>query len=42
MVVSMIAAATAAKLLLGAKIAIATGPVLIAAQGVVDRHRRKK
>lgn len=40
MVIPMIAAAKVAKWLLVAKIAIAVGPVFIAAQRVVDDHQR--
>ena len=41
MVIPMIAATKVAKWLLVAKIAIAVGPVFIAAQRVVDDHQRK-
>ena len=41
MIVSMIAATTVAKWLLAAKIAVAVGPVFIAAQRVADDHQRK-
>lgn len=42
MFITMITAATAAKLLMAAKIAIAVGPVFMAAQRVVDNKKRKK
>lgn len=42
MVISMIAASTAAKLLVVAKIAGAVGPVFIAAQRVADENERRK
>lgn len=42
MIISALTAATAAKLLIVAKIATAVGPVLIAAQRVVDDAKRKK
>ena len=42
MITSLIAATTAAKWLLVAKIAVAVGPVFIATQRVVDDHKRKK
>ena len=41
MVIPMIAATKVAKWLLVAKIAIAVGPVFIAAQRVADDHQRK-
>ena len=42
MVISMIAATTVAKWLLVAKIAVAVGPVFVAAQRVVDGAGRRK
>lgn len=42
MVISMIAATTVAKWLLAAKIAVAVGPVFVAAQRVVDGTERRK
>ncbi len=42
MIVSAIAATAAAKWLMAAKIAIAVGPVFMAAQRVADRAERRK
>ena len=42
MIISTLTAAATAKLLMAAKIAVAIGPVFIAAQRVVDDAKKKK
>jgi hypothetical protein len=42
MIISALTAATVAKLLMAAKIAVAVGPVFIAAQRVVDDVKKKQ